>query len=211
MVIFAISTLLGVWGAVAVPGLVGKEADNIVPLLISRYLSPIWMVLGLVMILAVVKSSIDSQLLTVAHLVTDDFLHRYFRLNTERAVVWGRVVLVLFSALAFVIALIRPAAILAIAAFAFSGFSIMLPVMIGALYWPRANKYGACAALVAPAILLHLWYLQVLPPWTTCGLMPVVPAFFLAALLLVAVSCLTPAPPPGEREKAFGLFRRVFQ
>lgn len=211
MVIFGVSTLLGVWGSVAVPGLAGKEADNIVPLLISNYLSPIWMVLGLVVILAVVKSSIDSQLLTVAHLVTDDFLNRYFRLTSERAVAMGRVVLVLFSAVAFVIALTRPAAILAIAAFAFSGFSIMLPVMIGALYWPRANKYGACAALVVPAILLHLWYLKVLPPWTSFGFMPVVPAFFLAVLLLVAVSLLTPAPSPSERERVFGLFGRVFQ
>ena len=73
--IFGISTLLGVWGAVSIPGLVGKDADNIVPLLISRYLSPLWTILGLLMILAIVKSSIDSQLLTVAHLVTDCLLY----------------------------------------------------------------------------------------------------------------------------------------
>jgi solute:Na+ symporter, SSS family len=209
-VIFGVSTLLGVWGSVAVPGLVGKDADNIVPLLISRYLSPVWMVLGLVVILAVVKSSIDSQLLSVAHLVTDDFLARYIRISSESAVFWGRVILVIFSGAAFYIALIRPAAILAIAAFAFSGFSVMLPVMIGALYWPRANKYGAVAALVVPAVALHLWYLEALPAWTTFGFMPVVPAFGLAVLTLVVVSLLTPAPPAALREKTFGLFRRAF-
>ncbi|MEW5784737.1 MAG: sodium:solute symporter family protein [Bacillota bacterium] len=209
--IFGISTLLGVWGSVAVPGLVGKEADNIVPLLISRYLSPVWMALGLVVILAIVKSSIDSQLLSVAHLVTDDFFSRYFRITSERAVLWGRVILVLFSAAAYYIALIRPAAILSIAAFAFSGFSIMLPVMIGTLYWPRANKYGVCAALVFPAVMLHLWYLNVLPAWTTFGLMPVVPAFGLAVVTLIVVSCLTPAPPASQREKTFGFFDTVFK
>lgn len=209
--IFGVSTLLGVWGSVAVPGLIGKDADNIVPLLIHRFLSPAWMILGLIVILSVVKSSIDSQLLSVTHLVTDDLLPRLKRITSQQAVFWGRLLLVIFAAIAYYIALERPAAILSIAAFAFSGFSIMLPVMIGALYWPRANKYGACAALIFPAIMLHLWYLGVLPEWTTFGFMPVFPAFVLAIATLVVVSYLTPAPPPEQREKTFGLFEKVFK
>ena len=209
--IFGISTLFGVWGSAAIPGLAGKEADNIVPLLISEFLPTVWMALGLVVILAIVKSSIDSQLLSVAHLVTDDFFSRYFRISSKGAVLWGRVILVLFSMVAFFIALIRPAAILAIATFAFSGFSVMLPVMVGVLYWPRANKQGACAALILPAVMLHLWYLEILPAWTTFGLMPVVPAFFLAVVTLVAVSYMTPASSPEVQDETFGLFRRVFE
>ncbi len=209
--IFGISTLLGVWGAVSIPGLLGKESDNIVPLLISRHLSPLWTVLGLLMILAIVKSSIDSQLLTVAHLVTDDLIAPYKQIPPGQAVLWGRIVLICFSAAAFFIALLRPAAILTIAAFAFSGFSIMLPVMIGVLYWPRANKYGTCAALILPAIVLHLWYLELLPPWSTFGLMPVVPAFFLSAFTLIAVSLLTPPPPAALQKKTFGFFSRIFE
>ncbi len=208
--IFGVSTLLGVWGSVAIPGLVGKDADNIVPMLIHQYLSPTWMILGLVVILAIVKSSIDSQLLSVTHLVTDDLLPRFKRFNSESAVFWGRILLVVFAAIAYYIALVRPAAILSIAAFAFSGFSVMLPVMIGALYWPRANKYGACAALIFPALMLHIWYLEILPKWTTFGFMPVFPAFVLAIVTLVVVSYLTPAPPPEQKEKTFGIFDRVF-
>lgn len=208
--IFGVSTMLGVWGSVAIPGLVGKDADNIVPLLIHQFLSPAWMILGLVVILAIVKSSIDSQLLSVTHLVTDDLLPRFKRFTSESAVFWGRILLVIFAAVAYYIALSRPAAILSIAAFAFSGFSVMLPVMIGALYWPRANKYGACAALIFPALMLHLWYLEILPKWTTFGFMPVFPAFILAILILVIVSYLTPAPPAEQREKTFAIFDRVF-
>ena len=208
--IFGVSTLLGVWGSVAVPGLVGKDSDNIVPLLIQKFLSPTWTVLGLVAILAIVKSSIDSQLLSVAHLVTDDLLPRFKRISSQQAVFWGRILLVIFAAAAFYIALVRPAAILSIAAFAFSGFSVILPVMIAGLYWPRANKYGAIAALIVPAIMLHLWYLEILPKWTTFGFMPVFPTFVLAILILVVVSYLTPAPPSEQREKTFGLFDQVF-
>lgn len=209
--IFGVSTLLGVWGSVAVPGLVGKEADNVVPLLIQQFLSPAWTIMGLVVILAIVKSSIDSQLLSVAHIVTDDLLPRFRKVSTEQAVVWGRVLLVVFAAVAYYIALVRPAAILSIAAFAFSGFSVMLPVMIAALYWPRATSQGACAGLVVPAIMLHLWYLDVLPGWTTLGFMPVFPAFILAIVILVVVSYLTPAPSVEQKEKTFGLFEQVFK
>ncbi len=208
--IFGVSTLLGVWGSVAIPGLEGKDADNIVPMLIHQFLSPVWMILGLVVILAIVKSSIDSQLLSVTHLVTDDLLPRFKRFTSETAVFWGRILLVVFAAAAYYIALVRPAAILSIAAFAFSGFSVMLPVMIGALYWPRANKYGACAALIFPAIMLHLWYLEILPKWTTFGFMPVFPAFILAILTLVVVSYLSPAPSQEQKEKTFGIFDKVF-
>jgi solute:Na+ symporter, SSS family len=209
--IFGVSTLLGVWGSVAVPGLVGKDADYIVPLLIQQFLSPIWTIMGLVVILAIVKSSIDSQLLSVAHLVTDDFLPCIKKISSEQAVLWGRLLLVVFAAVAYYIALVRPAAILSIAAFAFSGFSVILPVMVAGLYWPRANKYGACAALVFPAVMLHLWYLEILPKWTTFGFMPVFPTFVIAILTMVIVSYLTPAPSAEERQKTFGLFDQVFK
>lgn len=209
--IFGVSTLLGVWGSVAVPGLVGKDADYIVPLLIQQFLSPAWTIMGLVVILAIVKSSIDSQLLSVTHLVTDDLLPRFKKVSSEQAVLWGRLLLVVFAAIAYYIALARPAAILSIAAFAFSGFSVILPVMIAGLYWPRANKYGACAALVFPAVMLHLWYLEILPKWTTFGFMPVFPTFILTILIMIIVSYLTPAPSPEERQKTFGLFDQVFK
>ena len=209
--IFGISTLLGVWGSVAVPGLVGKDADYIVPMLIQQYLSPLWTVLGLVVILAIVKSSIDSQLLSVSHIVTDDLLGRFHKISSGRAVFWGRILLIFFAAIAYYIALIRPAAILNIAAFAFSGFSIMLPVIIGALYWPRATWQGACAALVVPAVVLHLFYLDILPCWLTFGFMPVFPSFILALVIFVAVSFLSPAPAAELKEKTFGFFAQTFK
>ncbi|MGM0651216.1 MAG: sodium:solute symporter family protein [Bacillota bacterium] len=209
--IFGVSTLLGVWGSVAIPGLGGIDADNIVPMLIHQFLSPVWMILGLVVILAVVKSSIDSQLLSITHLVTDDLLPWFKKVSSEKAVFLGRILLIIFAFIAFYIALVRPAAILNIAAFAFSGFSIMLPVMIGGLYWRRANKYGACAALIFPAIMLHLWYLNILPGWTTFGFMPVFPSFILSTLTLVVVSCLSEPPTREVQEKTFGIFSQVFK
>jgi len=58
--------------------------------------------------------------------------------------------------------------------------------------------------------MLHLWYLEVLPGWTTLGFMPVFPSFMLAIVILVLVSLLTPPPPEEQKEKTFSLFSKVF-
>ncbi|RQD75267.1 MAG: sodium:solute symporter family protein [Candidatus Syntrophonatronum acetioxidans] len=216
MVIFGISTLLGVWGAVDIPGLQGQASDDIVPMLLEKHLSPLWGALGLLVIMAVIKSSLDSQLLSVSHMVTEDLILPYFKNIKERKVVFiGRMVIIFFGMVAYIGALLRPSAILGIAAFAFSGFSLLLPVMIAGLYWRKCSKYAAISAIVAPTILLHMWYLDILPAWTTFGFMPVVPAFFLTIFLLVVVSYLTPATTDRSSDKSssrfFELFDRVFQ
>ncbi len=209
--VFGISTLLGVWGSQAVPGLGTEEASYIVPRLIFEHLTPLWSALGLVVILSVIKSSVDSQLLSVSHMVTDDFLSRYIKISSERAVNWGRVFLLFFSAVAYYVAILEPAAIMTVAEYAFSGFSVMLPVMIAALYWPGSTAKGVCTALIASAVLLHLWVLDILPQWTLpWGLMPVVPSFFFSAIVVVVASMLLPDSSTESRDKAFGLFREVF-
>lgn len=213
MVIFGVSTLLGVWGAVTIPGLEGKASDDIVPLLLEQHLSPVWVALGLLVILAVIKSSLDSQLLSVSHMVTEDFLLRYFKnIKEKKAVFISRIVLLIFAVTAYVGALFRPSAVLSIAAFAFSGFSLLLPVMIAGLYWKKCSKYAAITAIVIPSLFLHLWYLNILPPWTTFGLMPVVPAFFMAVFLLVAGTYLMPAQQEEKNTaRFFDVFARAFQ
>ena len=212
MIIFGISTLLGVWGAVSIPGLEGKASDDIVPLLLEQHLTPVWVALGLLVILAVIKSSLDSQLLSVSHMVTEDFLLPYFKNITEnKAVFISKIVLVLFALTAYVGALFRPSAVLSIAAFAFSGFSLLLPVMIAGLYWKRCSKHAAVTAIVVPSLFLHLWYLKVLPEWTTFGFMPVVPAFFLTIFLLISVTYLTASQTEEETCKFTKIFEKTFE
>lgn len=211
MVIFGVSTLLGVWGAVDIPGLQGQASDDIVPMLLDKHLAPLWGALGLLVILAVIKSSLDSQLLSVSHMVTEDLILPYFKnIKEDRIILIGRIVIVLFGIIAYAGALLRPSAILGIAAFAFSGFSLLLPVMIAGLYWRRCNTYAAVTAIIVPTLLLHFWYLGILPSWTTLGFMPVVPAFFLTILLLIVVSYLTPPQPEKVSAKFFEVFDRVF-
>ncbi|UNC91524.1 sodium:solute symporter family protein [Candidatus Contubernalis alkaliaceticus] len=212
MIIFGISTLLGVWGAVSIPGLEGQASDDIVPMLLEQFLSPVWGALGLLVILAVIKSSLDSQLLSVSHMVTEDFLLRYFKNITEKKAIFiSKTVLLVFAIIAYVGALFRPSAVLSIAAFAFSGFSLLLPVMIAGLYWKKCSKYAAITAIIVPSIFLHLWYLNILPNWTTFGLMPVVPAFFMTVFLLVVVTYLFPSKLDKNAQHFFDIFARAFE
>jgi SSS family solute:Na+ symporter len=120
--------------------------------------------------------------------------------------------------------------------FAFSGYASLAPIMLAALFWKRSTKWGALAASTWVALaVLGTWYLHNLsqgiapkpgePPVqifqalgglfqrttgnvTVFGALPVMPMCLISALLMWAVSLITPPPsqatldryfPPGEK------------
>lgn len=74
---------------------------------------------------------------------------------------------------------------------ALMGASFFMPV-VGGVFWRRANKNGAIAAMLGGIIGTFAWKL-----FGTLPLDPVVPGFLTSAVLFVGVSLLT-APPPRE-------------
>jgi len=115
--------------------------------------------------------------------------------------------------------------------FAFTGFAALAPVMVAALFWKRSNKWGAlAAALWVAATMIGTWYLhnvtaaiapkpgqppvQIFPTFgdlflrttgsvTMYGYLPVVFMCVGSALLIWAVSLLTPTPSKTTIEKYF--------
>ena len=76
--------------------------------------------------------------------------------------------------------------------------SFFMPVVAG-IYWTRATKEGAASAMIGGLLVCFGWEL-----WGTANIDPVLPGFLASALLLVAVSLLTPPPP----ESALAPYRR---
>ena len=76
--------------------------------------------------------------------------------------------------------------------------SFFMPVVAG-IYWSRATKEGAASAMIGGLLVCFGWEL-----WGTVNIDPVLPGFLASALLLVAVSLLTPPPP----ESALAPYRR---
>lgn len=75
--------------------------------------------------------------------------------------------------------------------------SFFMPVVAG-LYWRRANKQGAIAAMLGGVSTAMLW--EVFGPES---IDPVLPGFLVSGLLLFTVSIMAPAPPASATDPYF--------
>ena len=209
-------------GAAVVADLQRVAAGDDVILRMLDHYAPVWLagMLGAGILAAVMAS--DSQVLALSTMFTEDVFAYYGgkqRFGERVQVLTGRVFVVLVTGVAYVIALQAPTSIFNLATqYAFSGFSAMLPIVLAALFWRGSTKWGALAVTLWTAgTVTAVAVLQaVVPPgatsipvWTIGGLelitrtpggtevlgfMPVVPMTIGSALLMVAVSAVTPKP-----------------
>ena len=133
----------------------------------------------------------------------------------------GRAFVVLIAGVAYIIALEAPAGIFNLAVqYAFSGFSSLFLLLVGALFWRRSTKWDALAVTVwtaasmvavaifqavepatPPGTVLSMWVVGGVDIITrkpggtdVLGFMPVVPMTLISAALMVVVSACTPKP-----------------
>jgi len=177
------AVLLGVWGAVLAPGMVGKASDGIFPLLVRAHFGPAMEGLALAAILAAVMSTLDAQLLTLSSMLTRDVLPRVAPRLGAREVVSGRIFLLAIAGLVFAAVLARPASIFEIAAFSFSGYVTLVPTLFLGLRWRRFTAAGAAASVIAGNLALGAAMAGWLP--APGGVLPV--AWGLAAAIVAGV------------------------
>lgn len=182
-------TLIGVWGALDIPGLIGKESDKILPMLVERHL-PIWLgAVGLAAILAAVMSSLDGQLLTISTMIAVDiFPHKAYKAGPRI----GRLGVILLAAAALMVSLFRPAGIFDISVYAFSGYTLIVPVMAFGLFWKRSTATGILIGSILGHGLLAAYYLGLKYP--TFGTFPVFPCLIIESAAVALGSLLTPPP-----------------
>jgi solute:Na+ symporter, SSS family len=202
----------------AVDGIPPGSRDDVLLLLLAKY-APQWMagLLGAGIMAAVMAS--DSQILALSTMFTEDVFAYYGhkeRFGEAAQVHIGRVFVVLLTAVAYFVALQAPANIFELASqYAFAGFSALSPLFVAALFWRGSTKWGALAVTlwVAAAVLTTaVFQAAVTEPgvvWrvsetdviartstgtTVFGFLPVVPMTLISALLVWAVSLVTPKP-----------------
>ncbi len=186
---------IGIWGAAVNPGLVGKASDAILPWMFAQYL-PVWLSgIALAGILAALMSSIDAMFLSLSTMLTRDIVARFWAGSLKgREVFLGRALVLMLSVLILILSWWRPSSIFVIATFAFSGYIVAAPAMIGGLIWKRANRYGALASIIIPSILVPIYQFTPYLKWSTFGFLYNIPILFLSTLLFIVVSLLTPPP-----------------
>lgn len=204
IVVWVPSVLLGVLGHHTFPGLTGPAAGGVLIRLIEHHAPEVLAGLLGAGVLAAVMSSLDSQVLALGTMFTQDVVRHHGldrRLGEDKQVLIGRVFVVAVLVVTFALSLIVDTSIFGLAIWSFSGFAALVPLVVAALYWRRATAAGAMASVTATIITWITLFARggSTPGYTVggTGLMPVVVMFLASASALIVVSLLT-RPPRAE-------------
>jgi SSS family solute:Na+ symporter len=194
LLVFFLMAYLGMWGRVAIPGLVGSESDQILPRLLTAY-TPFWM-MGILAasVFAAMMSTMDAQLLAMSTMLTREFLPRLriAKMSEGTLVTVSKGLVVLLTAIAYVFTLVNPPGIISIVEFAFAGFAALMPAMLGALYWRRCTKEAAMVSAILPQLVLVALTFGWIDRYWTFGFLPGFIAIIIAAAAIVIVTLATP-------------------
>lgn len=197
--------LIGMWAA-AEPAILQLERppplNTILPMMVSLHSGEVLSGLIGAGVLAAIMSSLDSQFLCLGSMFTNDIYLPYFaRADTSQArIVWtGRVFLLLVVVATYCIALVAPRDVFALGVWCFTGFSSLFPILLGAIYWRRSNKYGAMASVITVAALWLYFTGDAIGTqggFLIHGVLPVTFILLASTIVFVVVTLLTPAPDP---------------
>ena len=148
-------------------------------------------------ILACTMSTCDSQMLAASSSVSENILHETLgvELSEHMQMVMARIVLIVIAGIGVFIARDPNSSVFGIVSFAWAGFGAAFgPIMLLALFWKRANRYGAIVGMLGGGIMIFVWKFLVKPLGGLFGIYELLPGFIVGLLLCVVVSLLTPAP-----------------
>lgn len=158
-------------------------------------------------ILASTMSTADSQLLAAASAVSQNLVQEAFgvKLSQKKSMLLARFSVIVISIIAVFLARNPDSSVFRIVSFAWAGFGAAFgPVVLAALFWKRANKWGAIAGMVAGGVTVFVWKFVVRVQFadTILNIYELLPAFIVGLIAIVVVSLLTKAPEK-EIEETF--------
>lgn len=194
-------------GVVFMPGL--ERPDQVVPMMLTQYASPV--LVGLVMAgaLAATMSSTDSQLHAASSIFTVD-LYKGVKpdVSDRKALFNGKVFIVVISAAALVLSIFTNELITTIVTIALGGCLQVLPSLIGAMYWKGGTKTGAiCGLLTGFTVVVLTQYVPAIK--TPLGLSSGFWGLVCNLLVFFVVSQFTAKPSAESVEKFHGYLAEV--
>ncbi|KAF1086259.1 Sodium/pantothenate symporter [Sporotomaculum syntrophicum] len=201
IVIYIPVLFLGAFGTLVFPGLEGKASDSIIPMMLQNFYAPWVGALVLSAVLAAIMSTTASQLITISTMILKDFYIPYVNknLSADKEVTVGRVFIFVLAILACYIALNPPSAILTIVTWAFTGYAVLTPGILAALYWRGSTATGVICSVLAGEATVALFAFGIIPAsvlgnWQAC-----VPAVIISTVVLIVVSLMTKHSPDEQR------------
>ncbi|MDO5402865.1 MAG: sodium/proline symporter PutP [Eubacteriales bacterium] len=148
-------------------------------------------------ILAATMSTADSQLLAAASSVSQNLFTDCFKikLSQKKSMMIARVTVVIISIISIILASDPKSSVFDIVSFAWAGFGATFgPVVLAALFWKNANKYGAIAGLLTGGVTIFVWKYGISKIGGVFAIYELLPAFVAALVTIVVVSKLTGKP-----------------
>jgi SSS family solute:Na+ symporter len=158
-IVFFMPIAVGVLGHLSFPDLVGKQADRILPLVLTLIAGDFMAALVMAAGLAALMSTMDSQLLTLSSIFTRDIAPRIVKSKSESSVS-GRVFVIVLSLAGLALAYKPPATILQIATQTFTGLAVLFPTVIFGLYFKRVYALAAILSILCGEAALVAFYFK---------------------------------------------------
>jgi solute:Na+ symporter, SSS family len=157
--------------------------------LVTDFFHPFFAGLILCGVLAATISTMDSQIIVSASLVTEDLYKGMLshRLSSQHEVKVFRGSVFVISLLAFWIASFRSKTIMDTVYYAWAGLGSLSPLIVASLYSRSVTKEGAIAGLVTSGAIAAFWAPLNIPG----GIPAMIPSFFIGLAVIFGVSHCT--------------------
>ncbi len=168
-IVIGAMTLVATWIGVISKGILtdtittyGNSVDNIMPLAIVKSLSPFWAGVIIIGPIAATISTVSSLLLASSSSIVKDVYMNIKgetnkQLSNNQIRFYSLAATIILGILVYIIAINPPSVIWQINMFAFGGLeTAFFWVLIFGLFWPKANKYGAIAAMCGGVLIYCL-------------------------------------------------------
>jgi SSS family solute:Na+ symporter len=209
MTLYLPAALVGLGGAIAMPGLEGPAADRIFPELLFAH-APAWLT-GLILAgaTAAAMSTLDSILHANMSVLTRDVYQRYVAPDrTQSHYVWvGRAIVVALLAVAYVLSVRTFDFLVVLVTLSGSGALQLMPAILGVCFPGRRTltRAGVLAGIVAGMAALWVTLLVVPHPM---GMHGGIWSLLVNAVVALNVSALTKPPSPETIERIHGEVER---
>lgn len=144
-------------------------------------------------VLAANMSTMDSQILVCASVISEDLYKHMFRkeASSESVLKMSRFAVIGVTVLSLIVALNKSSTIMETVLYSWSGLgSAFGPLVLMSLYSRSINKAGAIAGIISGGLIVLIWPF-INPIITHHKLLPMIPGFFGSAFSIYLVSKLT--------------------
>lgn len=200
------TSFIGIYGQAVMPD--GTNPDAVSSLLAFDVMPFALAAVFLVGILAAIVSTTDSYAHVMAATVSRDFIKAFINpdISEGRELVLNRAVIILTMFVGVIGALMYSDLITPLALLVVAVSVQLLPLLVGAVAWPRASTEAAIISPAVGAVLLGLFQLQLIPNPYVVPLVPgIMTATTVNCVLFVVVSYLTSPQPLDKMEQYHGL------